>query len=433
MANATYEVPFGRGSIAVDAPGWVTMSVAVSHTVEAAGSPEELIRTAISNSVETPRLRDLARNCRNVCIAVTDATRQCPDHLLVPPMLSELEQAGVPPEAITILVAVGTHRASSQQEKREKLGDAIVNRYRVIDHDPYDPGALADSGEEIDGVTVYLSRFVLEADLVLSTGRVEPHQYAGYSGGGKTVAIGCAAEPVIAHTHGPAMLDRAGTRLGVLAGNPFQEAVRRVATAANVRFVGNCVLDDAGNLVGVAYGAPVAVQDHLATFASRLYVVPIPSQVDIAVAGVGYPKDQNAYQASRAASYLQYAPTPVVRDGGVIILPASCPEGPGEGIGEQRFFEAMTAAEGRPAFLARVRAGNFRPGEQRAYIMASVLSKVSVIVVGATDPVPLQQMGFRTAETMDDAWDDARGIVARRPATALLVPHALLTMPVVTA
>ncbi|CAN5770066.1 nickel-dependent lactate racemase [soil metagenome] len=433
MAVAKYDVPFGRGSIAVDAPDWVTMSIAISREFEAAGSPKELVDTAISNPIERPRLRDLASNSKNVCIAVTDATRQCPDHLLVPPMLSELEHAGVPPEAITILVATGTHRASSQQEKREKLGDAIVNRYRVVDHDPYDPDALLDSGVEIDGVPVHLNRCVIEADLVLSTGRVEPHQYAGYSGGGKTVAIGCAAEPVIAYTHGPAMLDRAGTRLGILAGNPFQEAVRLVAQAANVQFVGNCVLNDAGILVGAAFGDPIAVQDHLAQFASGLYVVPIPSQVDIAVAGVGYPKDQNAYQASRAASYLQYAPTPVVRDGGVIILPASCPEGPGEGVGEQRFFEAMTSPEGRQAFMARVRAGSFQPGEQRAYIMANVLNAVSVIVVGATDPGPLQQMGFRTAETMGEAWDDASGLVARRPASALLVPHALLTMPVVRA
>jgi len=273
---------------------------------------------------------------------------------------------------------------------------------------------------------------VLEADLVIATGRVEPHQYAGYSGGGKTVAIGCAAEPVIAYTHGPAMLDRPGTRLGVLAGNPFQEAVREVATAAKVAFVANCVLDDDGRLAAVAYGSPAGVQDSLAKTAESMYVAKIPEQVDIAIAGVGYPKDQNVYQASRAASYLQYAPTPVVRGGGVIIVPAECPEGPGEGVGEQRFYAAMTGPEGRAAFLARVRAGDFKPGEQRAYIMSQILDDISVIFSGVADPGPLQAMGFLTAAGIEEAWEMA-GELVDQPATALVVPHALLTMPVVTA
>jgi lactate racemase len=279
-------------------------------------------------------------------------------------------------------------------------------------------------------VPVLLNREVLEADLVLATGRIEPHQYAGYSGGGKTVAIGCAAEPVIAYTHGPAMLDRPGTRLGVLDGNPFQEAVRDIARVAGVRFVGNCVLDDDERLVAVAYGDPVAVQERLAEIARTLYVTPIPAQVDIAVAGVGYPKDQNAYQASRAASYLQFAPTPVVRKGGVIIVPAACPEGPGEGVGEQRFFAAMTEPGGRDGFLARVASGDFRPGEQRAYIMARVLESVEVIFVGAEDPGPIEAMGFLTSKTMDDAWEQARQIAGEQ-GRAIVVPHALLTLPVV--
>ncbi len=388
-----------------------------------------MVREALHSPVESPSLQELARGKRSVCIAVTDATRECPDHLLVPPMLEALEAAGIADDQITVVVAVGTHRPSTDEEKCGKLGKQIVERYRVIDHDPYDPASLADCGVTIDGVPVQLSKAILEADLVLSTGRVEPHQYAGYSGGGKTVAIGCAAEPVIAYTHGPAMLDREGTRLGVLVGNPFQEAVRAVARAAGVAFVANCVLDDHGRLVGVAFGNPDAVQDSLAEIASRLYVAPVASQADIAVAGVGYPKDQNVYQASRAASYLHFAPTSVVRPGGAIIVPAACPEGPGEGVGEQRFYAAM--CEPRTEFMNRVRSGAFAPGEQRAYIMAQILETVAVIFAGAVDPKPIEDMGFLTVSTLERAWEIA-GDIAGRPARASVVPHALLTMPVVT-
>ncbi len=425
-------IPFGKGFVDAAPPAWARFDVLESRSVEIPSDPAAAVDRALRNPTGSGPLADLARGRKRVCIAVTDATRLCPDHLLVPPMLAELALAGVPDEAITIIVAVGTHRPSTALEKREKLGDAMVDRYLVIDHDPYNRAELRDAGVEVDGVPVILSRHILDSDLVLATGRVEPHQYAGYSGGGKTVAIGCAAEPVIAYTHGPAMLDRAGTRLGVLAGNPFQEVVRRIAAAAGVEFVANCVLDDDGNLVAVAYGHPVAVQDSLAKQASQMYVASIPGQVDIAVAGVGYPKDQNVYQASRAASYLQYAPSPVVRSGGVIIVPAACPEGPGEGVGEQRFFAAMTGPEDRAAFLARVRAGDFQPGEQRAYIMSQILDDVSVIFAGVVDPGPLRQMGFLTAQDMPVAWRMA-GDITGRPASALIVPHALLTMPVISA
>jgi nickel-dependent lactate racemase len=279
-------------------------------------------------------------------------------------------------------------------------------------------------------VPFLLNRAAIEADILLATGRVEPHQYAGFSGGGKTVAIGCASDAIIAYTHGPAMLDLPGTRLAQLAGNPFQEAVRAVAKAARLAFVANVVMDDHDRLVAIGYGAPEAVQDHLAEIAAGMYTAEIPGQVDIAVAGVGYPKDVNLYQASRAASYLQYGPVPVVRDGGVIIIPAACPEGAGEGAGEQRFREAMQHPGGLAAIITEARASGIRPGEQRAYIMASVFSRVSVIVAGAEHPDEARAMGFLTAADIESALEQAADVVGR-PASALIVPHALLTLPVV--
>lgn len=430
MAVQSIAIPFGRGTAHFVSPSWTDLTIVSSGVMPVVDDPGALVEAAMANPIRSAPLRELARGKRTACIAVTDATRQCPDHLLVPPMLRELEVGGIAREAITIVVAVGTHRASTNAEKREKLGDAIVDQYRVIDHDPYDPDQLLTCDATIDGIPVQLNRTVLESDLVLATGRVEPHQYAGYSGGGKTVAIGCAAEPVIAYTHGPAMLDRSGTRLGVLAGNPFQEAVRQVADAAHVAFVANCVLDDDGALVAAAFGHPEGVQDVLAEQAAAMYVAPIERQFDIAVAGVGYPKDQNVYQASRAASYLHFAPTPVVRPGGVIIVPAGCPEGPGEGVGEQRFFGAM--CEPRAAFMSRVRAGDFLPGEQRAYIMAQLLETVQVIFAGIEHPDTVRNMGFLAASSIESALDMA-GEIVERPATLLVVPHALLTMPVVRA
>ena len=426
-----FSVPFGRGSLDFALPPGLTGTVAEARRVAPVDDPGAAAARAVVEPVESPPLAELARGKRRVVIAVTDATRACPDHLLVPPMLAALRDAGVADAAITLLVAVGAHRASTTAEKREKLGDAIVDRYRVVDHDAADDTGLLPVEVELGGARFRLNRLALEADLLLATGIVEPHQYAGFSGGGKTVAIGCADHAVIAATHGPKVLDLPGTRLANLAGNPFQAAVRQVARAAGLAFVGNAVLDGDGAIVAVAYGAPEAVHDRLATIAAELSVVPIPRQVDIAVAGVGYPKDANLYQASRAASYLQFAPTPVVRRGGAIIIPAVCPEGAGDGAGERAFLAAMGDPGGPRAIIARARREGIRPGEQRAYVMARVIEAVTVIVAGAADPAVVRAVGFVPAAGIEEALALAAARVGR-PARVLVVPHALHTLPVVS-
>lgn len=429
-AGESFTVPFGRGQWSFRFPDRVTASLVETRQSPPLPDPAEAAMAAVLSPVTGPSLRELAAGVTSVCIAVTDATRACPDHLLVPPMLQELAAAGVPDDAITILVAVGAHRASTDAEKREKLGDAIVDRYRVIDHDGANDADLFAVMDGPGGLPFRVNRHAVEADLLLSTGLVEPHQYAGFSGGGKTVAIGCADEATISYTHGPAMLDQPGTRLARLADNPFQQAVRMVAREAGLVFAGNAVLDDHGQIVAIAYGPPEAVQDHLAEFARPLFTVPIPSQVDIAVAGVGYPKDANLYQASRAASYLQFAPTPVVRKGGVIIIPAECPEGAGDGAGEQRFLAEMQLPGGTDGVIERARRNGIKPGAQRAYVMALVLSDVAVIVAGINDPEIARAVGCIPAASMDEAIDRACEMVGT-PASALVVPHALLTLPIV--
>ena len=423
-------VPLGTGQVEVPPIDGIAFSLVEANRLPALADPAQAACDAIALPLGAPALRELAHGKRNAVIAVTDATRDCPDHIMVPPMLAELSAAGMPDEAITILVAVGTHRASTEAEKRAKLGDAIVDRYRVIDHDAADDARLATIAKPVDGLTFRLNKEALETDLLLSTGRVEPHQYAGFSGGGKTVAIGCASEEVIVATHGPAMLDRPGVRLAELAANPFQQAVRAVARAANVAFVANCVLDDEGRMIAIAYGAPEAVQDHLAGPARTIATAPLAHQVDIAIAGVGAPKDANLYQASRAATYLQYAPVPVVRPGGVIVLPATCPEGAGEGEGERRFRTSMSTGESPAEIVRRIKRDGIRPGEQRAYIVANVLASVTVIVVGMEQPEIAREMGFQTSDSLASALEMALAITGK-PSTAAIVPHALVTLPII--
>jgi nickel-dependent lactate racemase len=345
-------------------------------------------------------------------------------------LLRELETAGVRDEDITLLCGIGMHRASTHDEKVAKLGADIVARYRVIDNEPQNPSALIDLGKTEGGVPVSVHCSVMEADVVIATGIVEPHQYAGYSGGRKTLAVGAAGEDLIAYTHGPAFVDHAGTRLGQIEGNPFHEAITEAARRAGLCFIINVVLDDDKRLLRITAGDPDAAFQDLVAFARSVYEVPIPQQYDIAIGGVGFPKDCNLYQASRAPSYLFFAPTCVLRPGGCFIIPARCEEGAGSGVGEQRFLSAMRDAPDIPFILEDARRNGYPPGQQRAFVMAKVLEKADVIIVGSECPEIVAACKMIAAATMEEA---LRIAAAKLGASCdvLIVPHAMLTLPVV--
>ena len=277
-------VPYGEEELEFMLQPWFDLDMVES----AAATPVADLAAETVRRLQSPlggkRLKDLAAeavggapNARAV-IAVTDLTRGSPDGVLVPPLLDELNAGGIPDTRITVIVAVGLHRATTDAEKREKLG-SVVDRVRVVDSNGRDPAMWADLGAippyDVPGFT---QKLVKDADLVVATGIVEPHQYAGYSGGRKTVAIGCAGEPVITATHGMRFLEDPGVRLAKIDGNPFHETVREIARRAGLRFCLNVVTDDRERVVAAAAGDPDAVLTDLVAKAGALYTRTIAKQ-----------------------------------------------------------------------------------------------------------------------------------------------------------
>jgi nickel-dependent lactate racemase len=403
---------------------------AASQPVEPIAEVEKAIDKALADPINSPPVRELAKRGDTVCIVFTDITRNTPEHLLVPALLAELHAAGVRDEDITLLCGTGLHRPSTVQEKVIKLGQSIVDRYRVVDHEPFNLAGLEDLGTTESGIPLSVNRVAYQADLLIATGIVEPHQYAGYSGGPKTVAIGAAGEPMIAHTHGPQMVDHPGTRLGKIEGNIFHQAVREAARRAGLDFILNVVQDDQKRPVAILAGRQEDTFGELVRAARKLYEVPIQREYDVVVAGVGFPKDMNIYQASRAASQLFFAPTSVVKDGSVFIVPAPTPEGAGKGQGEQRFLETMTGATDMVSLLTELRRTGYPPGAQRAFVMAKVLEKNNVIVVGTETPEVVRQLHMIPAADINEAFRIAVSKIGRNDLEVLIVPQALLTLPV---
>jgi nickel-dependent lactate racemase len=430
MNNQTFKIPFSKSILEFTLPPTMHATMAVSQEAEPLQDVSIAIKEALTHPVGTPPLRELAKPGDRACIVFTDITRASPDHLLVPALLNELEKAGVQDKDITLLCGIGMHRPSTQEEKFAKLGADIVARYRVIDNEPQNSAALVDLGITPGGVPVLLHRAAVEADLLIATGIVEPHQYAGYSGGRKTVAVGAAGEALIAHTHGPAFVDHPGTRLGQIEGNPFHEAITEAARRAGLCFILNVVLDDNKQILRVTAGDPELAFQDLVSFAKSVYEISVPQQYDIAIGGVGFPKDANLYQASRAPSYLFFAPVPVVRKGGFFIIPARCEESAGAGVGEQRFLAAMRDAPNVQFILDDARKNGYPPGQQRAFVMAKVLEESNVVIVGSECPDLIAACKMIPAATMEEAIALATAKLGSA-CDVLIVPHAMLTLPVI--
>ncbi|MFN2283732.1 MAG: lactate racemase domain-containing protein, partial [Anaerolineae bacterium] len=183
----TYHVPYSTTTLEFDLLPGMRGRVVESKRMPPIDDVPATVDATLAEPVNSPPLRDLARPGDSVCIVFTDATRACPDDLLIPPILRELEQAGVRDEDITLLCGIGMHRPSTHAEKVAKLGQAVVDRYRVIDNEPQNLAALVDLGE-VNGIPLSVHKAAYNADVLIATGIVEPHQYAGYSGGRKTVA-----------------------------------------------------------------------------------------------------------------------------------------------------------------------------------------------------------------------------------------------------
>jgi nickel-dependent lactate racemase len=384
---------------------------------------EQEVGAALAAPLQSPRLSELASSHARVCIVFTDATRACPDQILVPAILRELAAASVRDDHITLLCATGLHRASTRTEKIAKLGQAVVDRYRVIDH---------DAAQVVTRGHITANANLFDSDLIIATGVVEPHQYAGYSGGGKTVVIGCGGESTIEYTHGPQFLDHPGVRLGRIDGNPFQQFVRDAAEAIGLKFVVNVVLNGEGQAIAVQVGHPIAVHEALIKIARSGHEVSVDQLYDLIVTKVDPPKDVNLYQASRAATYIGLSAAPPLREGGVLIIEARCPEGAGQGIGEQRFCEALSTATDLQQLLDDFRRNGCRAGEQRAFMLAQVLLKYRVIIVGSECPEVVTACKMIAVNSIDEGLDRAREIIGAT-ARVLYLPHPLQTVPIVRA
>jgi nickel-dependent lactate racemase len=416
-------IPFGKGTLSFNVHPSNLLGVVEPKKARGVARPEKEIQRALSKPIASKRLSKLAKPGQRVAIVVTDHTRPCPDKLILPELLRELKAAGVRLEDIVVVIGTGVHRKMRLSELRAKFGR--LRGVEILNHDPRDAGQLVYLGRTRARGEIYINRHVAQSDLVVAVGVVEPHQYAGFSGGRKLVAVGVAGERTIAHTHQPRFINARGTRLGRLRDNPFHRELVEIASKTRLRFTVNVVLNAEHELVRCFAGEPASSFEAAAKLARKLYIRPVGRPADVLVLGVGHPKDIDLYQASRGITYAYFATRPAVRQGGVIILAAPCPEG----TGDPRFEQLFRCSRSPIQAVRRARQVKFEPGEQRAYMLARVLKQARVILVGSMlSEKLLREMFIESAPTIDDALEMAFQRLGRG-AKVLVIPHSALTIP----
>ena len=265
--------------------------------------PAAAVQAALEEPHASQPLRELARGRRDAVIVISDITRPVPNPLLLPLITAELEAAGMPAEQITILIATGIHRPNEGAELERLVGAEVAARYRVINHFSKNQAEMEQVGTIGEGVPAYVNRRYLQADLKILTGFIEPHMWAGFSGGRKSILPGISSVKTLEFMHGPEMVAHPRTRYGVLEGNPFHEAGLAVMAMAGADFIVNVTLDTGKRVTGVFAGHPVKAHLQGVEFLSRHCVRQLEQPLDFVVTtNAGAPLDCNLYQSAKGLS-----------------------------------------------------------------------------------------------------------------------------------
>ncbi len=367
------QLSYGRTGLPVDFP----LPVDVLRPRHVAGLADEAsaLRAALRSPIGSAPLAEQVRAGSRVVIAHSDITRATPNKRMLPVLLAELEAAGVRREDITLLNALGTHRQQTPAELRAMLGDFVVDSYRCLQHDAFDDANLVSLGVTSFGHPVRLNRTLLDADFKILTGFIEPHFFAGFSGGPKGVLPALAGAESVLTNHGYAMIADPKATWGVCEGNPIWEEMREMALKVTPAFLLNVALNVEKQITGVFAGDVVAAHRAGREFVRQNAMVKVDAPYDVVITtNSGYPLDQNLYQTVKGMS----AASQIVRPGGAILMAAGCEDG----LPDHGLYAQLLAEAGSPdAILAMLDRPGFNAQDQwQVQVQANIQKKADVYV-----------------------------------------------------
>jgi nickel-dependent lactate racemase len=364
---------YGKTSLPLHLPDDWHPTVLEPRFIPGLPDPSLALTQALQAPIQAPPLRDFVRPSDRVGIIFSDITRPAPHQLILPAVLSQL--AHLPPQQITLFNACGTHRPNTDAELRGMLGADLVEGYRLVQNDAFDPATQVGLGRSSFGHEIWLNRELMDCDVKILTGFIEPHFFAGFSGGGKAIMPGMGGQRTILGNHDAVNIGHPAATWGITAGNPIWEEVREVALLAGRVFLVNVTLNRHKQITGVFAGDLQAAHRQGCAFAKECAMAPVPQPFDLVVTtNSGYPLDLNLYQSVKGMS----AAAQVVRPGGVIIIAAEC----WDGIPEHGSYgQLLRSAAGPQELLKRITAPGFLQQDQwQAQIQALIQLKAQVYV-----------------------------------------------------
>jgi nickel-dependent lactate racemase len=343
---------YGRTGLTVNLPDDRLVGPLAIRPATPLADPQAAIEQAIQNPIGTRPLSEIAKGRKNACILICDITRPVPNTLILPPLLRIIETAGIARNDITILNATGLHRPNEGAELEELVGPEIARNYRCENHHGKNQAEHDYLGTTPNGVPAWIDSRYVRADLKITTGLIEPHLMAGYSGGRKVICPGIAGLETVKIWHGPKFLEHPNADCGIVKGNPVHEENTRIALMAGCDFIVNVCMDGARRVCWVGAGDMIQAWEEGVRFMEQVVKAPVREPVDVVVtSSAGYPLDTTWYQAVKGLT----GALPIVKKGGTIVLAASL----SEGLGSPEFQQLLADNPDLEKFKKRILGGNY--------------------------------------------------------------------------
>lgn len=420
---AVISLPFGKEKMKITIPDERLNGVLVSkaHEYKADRPQEAIVKEALRNPIDSPRLRELAKGKKNIVMIASDHTRPVPSKVITPAVIDEIK-AGNPDAKLTILIATGFHRPTTKDELIYKFGRDIVEREDIhfVIHMSHNDEDMTEIGTLPSGGRLLINKVAAEADLLISEGFIEPHFFAGFSGGRKSVLPGVSSAVTVMANHCSAFIDSPYSRTGILEGNPIHKDMVYAARAAKLAFIVNVVLDEnkqvikayAGNF-NTAHKTGCCFVDEMSGVDARL------ADIVISTNG-GYPLDQNIYQSVKGMT----AAEATCKPGGVIIMVSSCIDG----HGGQSLYDTFAGGRDKKEIMQRFLDTPMEetiPDQWEAQILCRILLKYKVIMVTQAPQQMVLDMQMDYAESVDEAIKMADAYLGRDDAKITVIPDGV--------
>ena len=416
----TIHLPYGRSHLALELPESRINGVLRSRLEEYVPTLGELalVEAALAAPIGSEPLEALAKGKTNIVLIASDHTRPVPSKVLVPPMLAAIRR-GNPEAKITILIATGCHRGTTKAELIEKFGPEIVENEEIRIHDCADEQNMVTIGTLPSGGVLRINRIAAEADLLISEGFIEPHFFAGFSGGRKSVLPGIAARETVYWNHNAEFIASPYARTGILEGNPIHADMIYAARKAKLAFICNVVINAKHEVVGAFAGDCEQAHVAGAAFLKGLCQAEKRPADIVITTNNGYPLDQNIYQAVKGMT----AAEATCKEGGVIIMAAAC----GDGHGGESFMRTMTQDMTAGEILAQIQATPKErtvPDQWESQILCRILSRFKLVLISECDPELVRAMKMHPAKDLDEAISIAENLLGF-PGQVTVIPEGI--------